>query len=59
MSKLIKERLEEHGNFTVSFHHCKAAGLMAETLEHEIDHLNGTLYIDHVESQDKLHKVET
>ena len=36
----------------------KATGLMAEALEHEIDHLNGTLYIDHVESQDKLHKIE-
>ncbi|MBE9482963.1 MAG: peptide deformylase, partial [Chloroflexi bacterium] len=36
----------------------KATGLMAEVLEHEIDHLNGTLYIHHLESQDKLHKVE-
>ena len=36
----------------------KATGLMAEVLEHEIDHLNGVLYIDHLESQDKLHKLE-
>jgi peptide deformylase len=36
----------------------KATGLMAEALEHEIDHLNGKLYIDHVESDVKLHKVE-
>jgi peptide deformylase len=36
----------------------KATGLMAEALEHEIDHLNGILYIDHLDSQDKLHKVE-
>jgi len=36
----------------------KATGLMAQALEHEIDHLNGILYIDHLESQDKLHKVE-
>jgi len=36
----------------------KATGLMAETLEHEIDHLNGNLYIDHLDSQDKLHKIE-
>jgi len=35
----------------------KATGLMAEALEHEIDHLNGVLYIDHVESPEKLHKV--
>ena len=37
----------------------KAIGLMAQALEHELDHLNGVLYIDHIEGQDKLHKVET
>ncbi len=36
----------------------KATDLMAEALEHEIDHLNGKLYIDHLDSQDKLHKIE-
>lgn len=36
----------------------KADGLRAEALEHESDHLNGVLYIDHAESQDKLHRVE-
>ena len=36
----------------------KATGLMAEALEHEMDHLNGVLYLDHLESQDKLHKIE-
>ena len=36
----------------------RAEGLMAEALEHEIDHLDGRLYIDHVEATDKLHKVE-
>ena len=36
----------------------KATGLLAQALEHEIDHLNGTLFIDHIESQDKLHKIE-
>jgi peptide deformylase len=36
----------------------KAAGLLAQALEHEIDHLNGTLFIDHIENQDKLHKIE-
>ena len=36
----------------------KATGLMAEALEHEIDHLNGIFYIDHLESQDKLHRIE-
>ena len=37
----------------------KGTGLMAEALEYEIDHLNGNLYIDHIQSQDKLHQVET
>ena len=36
----------------------KATDLMAEAVEHEIDHLNGVLYVDHLESQDKLHEVE-
>ncbi len=36
----------------------KASGLLAEALEHEIDHLNGMLYIDHVESSEKLHEIE-
>jgi peptide deformylase len=36
----------------------KAEELLAQALEHEIDHLNGVLYIDHLEGNDKLHKVE-
>ena len=36
----------------------KAEELLAQALEHEIDHINGVLYIDHLESQDMLHKVE-
>ena len=36
----------------------KADGLLAQALEHEIDHINGTLYIDHLESMDKLHKID-
>jgi len=36
----------------------RAEGLMAEALEHEIDHLDGKLYIDHVEDTAKLHKIE-
>jgi len=37
----------------------KANGLLAQALEHEIDHLDGVLYIDHIEGQDKLHRIET
>jgi len=32
----------------------RGEGLLAHALEHETDHLNGILYIDHVESPDKL-----
>jgi len=32
--------------------------LLAQALEHEIDHINGTLYIDHLDSLDELKKVE-
>jgi len=35
----------------------KGEELLAQALEHETDHLNGILYIDHVESPDKLWKV--
>ncbi len=36
----------------------KAEGLLAQALEHEIDHLNGVLYFDHLENMDQLHKIE-
>jgi len=36
----------------------KGEGLLAQALEHETDHLKGMLYIDHLESPDKLHKLE-
>ena len=36
----------------------KAGELLAQALEHEIDHLNGVLYIDQLESMDKLRKIE-
>jgi peptide deformylase len=32
--------------------------LLAQALEHEIDHVNGILYIDHLESKDDLVKIE-
>jgi peptide deformylase len=36
----------------------KAEGLLAQAIEHEIDHLNGQLYIDHMENLDTLRKLE-
>jgi len=31
--------------------------LLAQALEHEIDHLNGILYIDHLVDRESLHKI--
>jgi peptide deformylase len=36
----------------------KGEELLAQALEHEIDHLNGILYIDRIESPEKLFKIE-
>ena len=36
----------------------KADGLIAHALQHELDHLNGILYVDRLESSDKLQRVE-
>ncbi|MBU2609245.1 MAG: peptide deformylase [Chloroflexi bacterium] len=36
----------------------KATGLTAQALEHELDHLNGVLYLDHLESREDLHRIE-
>ena len=37
----------------------KAEDTLSQALEHEVDHLNGILYIDHMEAHEKLVKVET
>ena len=36
----------------------RAKELLAQALEHEIDHLNGTLYVDYLDSMDDLRKIE-
>ena len=36
----------------------KGEDLLAEALEHETDHVNGILYVDHLESPDQLVKLE-
>lgn len=36
----------------------KADGLLSQALEHEIDHLDGVLYVDRLESPEALHKIE-
>ena len=35
-----------------------AEGLMAQALEHEIDHLNGNVYVEKLVSKDKIWKIE-
>ncbi|MFA5316321.1 MAG: peptide deformylase [Dehalococcoidales bacterium] len=37
----------------------KATGLMAQALQHEIDHLDGRLYVDRIENPENLSRVET
>jgi peptide deformylase len=36
----------------------RAEGFMARVLQHEIDHLNGMVFVDRVESLDKLYRLE-
>ncbi len=36
----------------------KAEDMLSQALEHEVDHVNGILYIDHMEAHEKLVKVE-
>ncbi|MCD6358917.1 MAG: peptide deformylase [Dehalococcoidia bacterium] len=36
----------------------KATELLSQALEHEIDHLNGILYVDHLESGDDLYQID-
>jgi peptide deformylase len=36
----------------------RAAGLLAEALQHEIDHLNGVLYIDCIGETGKLYQYQ-
>jgi peptide deformylase len=36
----------------------KGEGLLGQALQHELDHLNGVLFIDRLESLDQLRKVE-
>lgn len=35
----------------------KGEGLLGQAMEHEIDHLDGILYVDRLESEDKFYKI--
>lgn len=52
--KVIVKGLDRNGREV----RVRGEGLLAQALEHEIDHLNGMLYIDQLESMDKLSKLE-
>ena len=36
----------------------KAEGLLAQAMEHEVDHLNGILYLDHLDDHTDLYRVD-
>ncbi len=36
----------------------RAEGLLAQAFQHELDHLDGVLYLDRLESSDKLYRIE-
>ena len=54
-SVTIKFRALNHEFKTVKL---DADELLAQALEHEVDHLNGILYVDHMDSHEKLIKIE-
>ena len=54
--KVVVKGLDEKG------HQIRIAAednLLAQALEHEVDHVNGTLYVDHLNSREDLIKIDT
>ncbi len=51
----IRFRAMDHTSNVVKL---KAEDVLSQALEHEVDHLNGILYTDHMEAHEKLVKVE-
>ena len=47
----VRFRALDHASKTVRL---RAEDLLSQVLEHEVDHLNGMLYVDHLESHEKL-----
>ena len=54
-SAVTVKGLDQNGKET----RIKAEGFLAQALQHEIDHLNGMLYTDHLESQADLYELNT
>jgi len=53
-SKVVKVKAQNRQGKKVRL---KGEELLAQALEHEIDHLNGILYVDHIEGHDRLWEV--
>ena len=51
----VRFRAMDHSEKVVKF---KAEDILSQALEHEIDHLNGILYIDHMEEHQELIPVD-
>lgn len=51
--KVTVKGLDRHGKEI----RIKGEDLLAQVLQHEIDHLSGVLYVDHLESTDKLYRI--
>ena len=51
----IRFRAMDHTSKLVKL---RAEDMLSQALEHEVDHLNGILYTDHMEAHEKLVKVE-
>jgi len=49
-TSITVEYLNEHGDFVTE----KASGLWARIFQHEIDHLNGTVYVDRMKDMKTL-----
>ena len=47
----------KHMGLDGKIHRLNAEDLLAQALEHEIDHLNGILYIDHLVDHESLYKI--
>lgn len=52
----VKFRALDHSATVVKL---KAEDILSQALEHEVDHLDGILYIDHMESHEKLIPVDS
>ena len=51
----IRFQATDHSETTVKF---KAEDLLSQALEHEVDHLNGILYTDHLVSHEQLYRID-